>query len=150
GAFAGHRLGIGLAGIGDVNGDGIDDLAIGADSTAAANSDAAYVVYGAADDPAGTLLDTAALGDRGYRILGAPGSSAGYSVAPAGDVDRDGVGDLLVGAYGSGTGGTAYVVYGPEDLTELPANNDGGGSAIVPANAADSTRYVSLAGLTPA
>ena len=78
----GHRLGIGMAGIGDVNGDGFDDLALGADSTAAANSDAAYVVYGAANGPA--LLDTAALGDRGYRILGAPGSSTGYGGRPRG------------------------------------------------------------------
>ena len=46
GAFAGHRLGIAIDGAGDVNGDGVSDLVIGADSTAAANSDAAYVVYG--------------------------------------------------------------------------------------------------------
>ena len=46
GAFAGHRLGIAIDGAGDVNGDGLADLVIGADSTAAANSDAAYVVYG--------------------------------------------------------------------------------------------------------
>ncbi|HZO06710.1 MAG TPA: choice-of-anchor D domain-containing protein [Solirubrobacterales bacterium] len=149
GAFAGHRLGIGLAPLGDVSGDGVDDIAIGADSTAAANSDAAYVVHGAKADPAGTLLDTADLGTRGYRILGAPGSSAGYSVAPAGDVNRDGIGDMLVGGYGAGSNGTAWVVYGPADLTALPANNDGGGSAIGPANTADATRYVALASLSP-
>ena len=149
GAAAKHRLGIGLAPAGDVNGDGIDDIAIGADSSETANSDAAYVVYGAANDPAGTLLDTADLGSRGYRILGAPGSSAGFSVAPAGDVNRDGIADLLVGGYGAGANGTAWVVYGPEDLMDLPANNAGGGSAIVPANTADATRYVSLAALTP-
>ena len=64
GAFAGHRLGIGLAPLGDVNGDGFDDLALGADSTAAASSDAAYVIYGAAGGD-GTMLDSAALGARG-------------------------------------------------------------------------------------
>ncbi|MDA0162377.1 choice-of-anchor D domain-containing protein [Solirubrobacter ginsenosidimutans] len=169
GAFAGHRLGIGVASAGDVNGDGADDLVIGADSTAAANSDAAYVVYGAKADPAGTardtagagapretapdaadtVLDTAALGTRGYRILGAPGSSTGYGVAPAGDVNRDGVGDVLVGGYALGNG-RSWVVFGVKDPTTLPANNDGGVSALVPANLSDTTRYVSLATLTAA
>ena len=147
GAFAGHRLGTGLAGLGDVNGDGAADLLIGADSTAAANSDAAYVVYGAKDDPEGTIVDTAALGTRGYRILGAPGSAAGYSVAPVGDVNRDGVTDVLVGASSAGEGGSTWVVHGVADVTTLPANDDDGGSAVVPANPNDSTRYVSLATL---
>lgn len=150
GAFAGHRLGISMAGIGDLDGDGLDDLAIGADSTSSANSDAAYVVYGAADDAPGTLLDTAALGDRGYRLLGAPGSSAGFSVAAAGDVDHDGIGDLLVGGYGAGPNGTAWVVHGIADPSALPANDAEGGSAIVPANSADSTHYQSLAALPAA
>jgi hypothetical protein len=145
GAFAGHRLGIGLAGIGDVNGDGYDDLALGADSTAAANSDAAYVVYGAETGPA--WLDTAALDDRGYRILGEPGSSTGYGVAPAGDVNRDGLGDVLVGGYGAGSGGRAWIVYGVRELSTLPANNTSGVSAVLPANLNDTTRYRSLATL---
>ena len=126
---------------GDVNGDGIDDLALGADSTAAANSDAAYVIFGGASGE----LDTAALGARGYRILGAPGS-----------VDR-----LLGGRrgrrrprrprrpagrrLGRGRAGSAWVVRGVADVSTLKANNDGGGSAVIPANPADTTRYVALA-----
>ena len=144
GAFAGHRLGIGMAGIGDVNGDGFDDLALGADSTAAANSDAAYVVYGAANGPA--LLDTAALGDRGYRILGAPGSSTGYGVAPAGDVNRDGSATSSSAATARARR-PAWIVYGVRELSTLPANNTGGISAVIPANLNDTTRYRSLATL---
>jgi hypothetical protein len=146
GAFAGHRLGTGVAALGDVNGDGFDDVAIGADSTSATASDAAYVVFGAAGD-GGEELDAAALGARGYRILGDPGSSAGYSVAPAGDVNRDGVPDVLVGGYGAGSAGRAWIVYGVRDVTTLPLNNAGGVSAVVPANLNDTTRYVSLATL---
>jgi hypothetical protein len=146
GAFAGHRLGIGVAPLGDVNGDGFDDLALGADSTSAANSDAAYVIYGEAGGD-GTMLDSAALGARGYRILGEPGSSTGYGVAPAGDVNRDGLGDVLVGGYGAGSAGRAWIVHGVRDLATLPLNNTGGVSAIVPANLGDTTRYRSLATL---
>lgn len=146
GAFAGHRLGTGVAALGDVNGDGLGDLVLGADSTSNANSDAAYVIYGARGD-AGAWLDTAALGARGYRILGAPGSATGFSVAGAGDANRDGRADVLVGGSGAGVAGSAWVVPGVADPGTLPANNANGGSAVVPANAADSTRYVDLAGV---
>ena len=99
------------------------------------------MLYGAAD--AGAWLDTASLGTRGYRILGDPGTSI-YSVAAAGDVNHDGLGDVLVGAYGAGSAGRATVVYGVPDVNALPANTTGGISALVPANLADSTRYVTL------
>ena len=94
GAFAGHRLGISIDAAGDVNGDGVDDLITGADSTAAANLDAAYVIYGSRTRPVGTLLDSAALGADGFRIAGENGNSAGFAVAGAGDVNGDGHPDL--------------------------------------------------------
>lgn len=150
GAFAGHRLGIGIASAGDVNNDGLTDVIFAADSTSAANSDAAYVIYGR-QSRSDTVLDTADLGTAGYRILGAPGSQV-YAVSGAGDVNRDGNDDVLVGAYsedgsaGSAVG-AAYLVHGVADPTTLPQND--GSQGLVPANANDHTRTLSLSTLTP-
>ena len=90
---------------------------------------------------------------RGARRRAATASSASPAppratrVAPAGDVNRDGLGDVLVGGYGAGSAGRAWIVYGVRDLSTLPANNAGGVSAVIPANLNDTTRYRSLATL---
>jgi FG-GAP repeat/FG-GAP-like repeat/Putative Ig domain len=107
-----------VAGVGDVNGDGRADVAVGspnADSHGRAESGSAYVVFGKAST---TPVDLAALGDGGFRIDGAaPSNFAGRSVAAAGDVNADGRPDVLVGApladhNGRDDSGTAYVVFG--------------------------------------
>jgi hypothetical protein len=149
GAFAGHRLGIAIDGAGDVNGDDVADLVIGADSTAAANSDAAYVVYGSTTRAAGTLLDSATLGTDGYRIRGATGSSSGFGVAGIGDADGDGHDDVAIGGYGidgtAGSGsGAGWIVYGVADPATLGVD-----TGLVPANASDTTRTIALDGLAP-
>jgi hypothetical protein len=138
-----QRLGIGVDAAGDVNGDGLADVVLGGDSTASSpNSDNAYVVFGAAQ-PA--VLDASQLGDRGYRILGAPGSAFGYGVAGVGDVDGDGSDDVAVSAYDEAGTGAVYLIHGQPDPTALPAND--ASSGMVPVNPADTTRYVSLATL---
>jgi hypothetical protein len=144
GPHAGQRLGTGIDAAGDVNGDGLGDVVIGADATSNANSDNAYVVFGAAEP---SVLDASRLGASGYRILGMPGASSGYGVTGVGDVNGDGYHDVALGAYAAGDAGSAYVVYGVPDPRELPAND--ASSGLVPVNAADTTRYVALATLTP-
>ena len=118
GAGAGDRTGRSVAGAGDVNGDGRADLLVGAhgaDSHGQANSGAAYVVFGR---NSGAAVDLAALGDRGFRIDGgATSERAGWTVAPAGDVNEDGRADVLVGALFADhnlreSSGSAYVVFG--------------------------------------
>ena len=101
-----------VAGAGDVNGDGHADVMLGAPF--AGPNGAVFVVYGKADT---FTVDVGSLGGKGFRIDGAPGDHAGSAVAPAGDVNGDGRGDLLIGASGTGR---AYVVFGPAP----PANVD--------------------------
>ncbi|MCB9797779.1 MAG: FG-GAP repeat protein [Alphaproteobacteria bacterium] len=92
-----------LAELGDVDGDGLDDLLAG---TAGAN--AAWLVYGGASGTLDLSVDSP-----DARILGEGGSNTGWSVAGPGDVDGDGLDDLLVGATSRSLGlpyvGSAYV-----------------------------------------
>ncbi|TCZ56279.1 VCBS domain-containing protein [Roseicella aquatilis] len=139
-------LGLSVSGAGDVNGDGLADLIVGArlnNSDGSADNGAAYVVFGKADG--GTLdLDLVAGGNSslGFKILGeASGDWAGMSVSTAGDMNGDGLADLLVGARfhnsdGSSDNGAAYVVFGKAgggtvDLDDLAAGTSSLGFKIL-------------------
>lgn len=121
GAAAGDWAGYSVASAGDVNGDGIGDLIIGAQSanvgplTAAG---ASYVVFGKTSGWASTINLSALSGADGFRIDGVSlQSRSGFSVASAGDVNGDGFGDLIVGAFlasppGRTEAGSSYVIFG--------------------------------------
>ena len=124
-------FGASVAGAGDVNGDGFADIIVGAQGNDAGGSDAgrAYVYHG------GPLAD--AVPD--LILTGAsPNDYFGVSVAGAGDVNRDGFADLIVGALINSTGvGRAYIYYGGltadavADLTLIgPAFNEGFGLSV--------------------
>jgi hypothetical protein len=130
GAATNDYTGISVAGAGDVNGDGRDDIIVGAYLSAAngAMSGAAYVLYGKAT-PSTVILDVTGLpAADGYLIKGAAaGDEAGAHVASAGDVNGDGKADIAVGAIGAaanGTGsGAVYVLYGKATPTTITLNN---------------------------
>jgi hypothetical protein len=88
GAAAGGAFGTSVDAAGDVNGDHVPDLLVGApgDSTAAPSAGAAYLLSGAD----GTVLDVL-LGDAAFDRLG-------ESVAGLGDANGDGVPDVAAGA----------------------------------------------------
>ncbi len=119
GEAAGDRSGFSVSTAGDVNGDGFDDLIVGA-SRADANgedSGASYVVFGKAGGFSSELELSGLNGSNGFKINGqAQGDLSGYSVAAAGDVNGDGFGDVIIGSTGaSGNGnfsGSSYVVFG--------------------------------------
>lgn len=111
-----HRIGRSADGIGDINGDGIDDLIVGSyEANGLAGS--SYVVFGRTSGFS-ALVDLAALnGGNGFRIDGASAQDlSGRSVSAAGDFNADGIDDLLIGADGYGFGsirsGSGYVVFG--------------------------------------
>jgi hypothetical protein len=107
-----------VSGAGDMNADGFADLILGADLADAAGEDAggAYVVFGKADTSVVEIADIQA-GIGGFAMTGAQaGDSAGRQVADAGDVDGDGLDDVVIAAYlADGAGedsGAVYVVFG--------------------------------------
>ena len=118
GEAASDRVGWAVARAGDVNGDRRMDVIIGA--PAAANNErdssgSAYVVFG---QRSAATIDLASLGGGGFRIDGASqGDNAGFAVSTAGDVNGDGLADVVVGAPEADNNlreqsGSAYVVFG--------------------------------------
>jgi Ca2+-binding RTX toxin-like protein len=135
GAAALDRSGAAVASAGDVNGDGLADIFIGAEGADpnGSGSEAAYVLFGRqAGFGPGVLLAQIPLAD-GFRLSGgAVGDYAGATVSSAGDVNGDGFDDMIVGAPGVGryNDGERYVVFGKgtafaanTNLTKLDGTN---------------------------
>ena len=111
------QLGVSAKGAGDTNGDGIDDLIIGAnyarDTPTDTTEGISYLLFG------GSLfynnIDVATLNtSKGVKMPGVnKHDRSGFSVSAAGDFDGDGFGDVLIGApSGIGNPGESYLVYG--------------------------------------
>ena len=121
GGAAGDGLGFAVSSAGDINGDGFDDLILGARQANGGgdlDAGASYVVFGRAGGFAAGIDVAELTGTNGFAIVGAdPTDLSGYSVAAAGDVNGDGIGDLIIGAPqgdpgGRANAGEAYVVFG--------------------------------------
>ncbi len=117
--------GVSISSAGDVNGDEIDDLIIGAYG---AGSDAgkSYVIFGSEEELTSPLNLSNLDGENGFVINGEnAGDSSGLSVNSAGDVNHDGIDDIIIGAFGADPGGESsagksYVIFGSDDENGLP------------------------------
>jgi hypothetical protein len=138
GQGASDASGVSISYAGDVNGDGLADVIVGAhlaDPNALASSGRSYVVFGRTGTSA-VNLSAVANGAGGFVIDGqAAGELSGISVAYAGDFNGDGLADLLVGASGATVGGAssagrAYLVFGKANTAAISlsavANGVGG------------------------
>lgn len=104
---------------GDFDGDGVDDLLTGApvyDNVKEAEAGAAFIVYGKKGETRYTDLELPYWID-GFSTSLVPANDArtfGATVAPAGDVNGDGLADVLVGAPAV-AGGAVWVVFGSRE-----------------------------------
>ena len=113
---AAEDLGYSVSGAGDVNGDGYDDVIVGAPGSENRKGQT-YVLHGSADgisdcDLASCTPDTTITGEVAY-LHPIQGDKIGSTVSRAGDVNGDGYDDIIVGALGPDDWtGQAYVFHG--------------------------------------
>ncbi|MEO8352620.1 MAG: integrin alpha, partial [Chthoniobacteraceae bacterium] len=119
GEAASDLSGVSVSSAGDVNGDGFDDVIIGASSAdgQGINSGASYVIYGKASGFAASLSLATLDGLNGSKISGAAAYDySGIAVSSAGDVNGDGFDDVVIGAFLADSNGlssgASYVVFG--------------------------------------
>jgi hypothetical protein len=133
------RLGYSVAGVGDLNGDGLDDIAAGApfDNTlppdGGSDGGRTFVVFGKTD---GDVVQTADIeaGTGGYLIESAAGDRSGWQVVALGDMNGDDVPDLAIGAPMSdpaADAGKVFVVFGGDTAVWLPDVAAGTGGYVI-------------------
>ena len=131
----GDNSGISASSIGDVNGDGYDDLIVGAyqaeEASELNNQGISYVIYGKSTRTGDVNLSALSLGV-GFKIVGEDSSDfSGNSVSGAGDMNGDGYDDFIVGGYRGEEGtvnqnqGISYVIFGKSaDFSDIDLGTD--------------------------
>ncbi|MDJ0656338.1 MAG: VCBS repeat-containing protein [Xanthomonadales bacterium] len=121
--YTGDHVGISVSNAGDFNGDGFDDVIVGAPYAPVRRRSGmvineypqagkSYLIFGSDQGFGPTLALGTVNGSQGRALLGAATADrAGYTVSAAGDVNGDGFDDVIVGSLAD----VAYVVFGNGD-----------------------------------
>ena len=150
GVAANDRSGLSVSTAGDINNDGLSDVIIGAYG-AASQAGKTYVVFGKSAWSSPVALSSLN-GLNGFELDGVTaGDGSGYSVNVAGDINNDGIQDIIIGAWqASSFTGKTYVVFGKTTWTSpisLSSLNGTNGFLLNGAAASDASGYsVSVAG----
>lgn len=116
-----HNI-VSVGGQGDINGDGINDVVIGANIEGTSDEGKVYVIFGASNFSNPTIAVTTLNGTNGVELAGVSANDAVGSAVAIGDVNGDGFSDVIIGATGienadSETTGGAYAVFGKATWT---------------------------------
>ncbi|CAM9572147.1 unnamed protein product [Discosporangium mesarthrocarpum] len=128
----GDFAGAAVSGVGDVNSDGFADVMVGAWGASSAAGEIMVVFGGASFGPVVSSSDLD--GSTGFVVTGSTSADgAGFSIAAAGDVNKDGADDILIGAHKADPAGSmsgeAYVVFGAIDWSVASVDLGSLGSA---------------------
>jgi hypothetical protein len=137
GDSANDHAGLSVSGAGDVNGDGFDDLLVGAVGHGMLGYGfnlEAYLIFGRAAKPAGIDLTGLSASD-GVSISSNIGTGYTGHVASAGDINGDGFADVLLGSpYDLNSRGAAYVIFGGNTIPgQIDATNPGSHGFVITA-----------------
>lgn len=162
--IVGLSVGSSVSGAGDVNGDGLDDIIVGAPhvwSGSIQQAGATYVIFGRqAGDDFPAEIDISSLftsgggdGSVGVVFIGIDQlDRSGDSVSGAGDLNGDGVNDFMINAYmadggGRESAGEVYVVFGRSQDNPFPAET--ALSSLLAANGNDGSLGFIINGIQP-
>ena len=128
-----NALGTSVGTAKDVNGDGLDDVLLGASYGNNAQG-AGYILFGQKNEFPARFDLTTLNGTNGFSISGLNGDTTNLAVSTAGDINGDGIGDVVLGGSGVGVNddevGACYIIFGQKngfpasfDLTTLNGSN---------------------------
>jgi hypothetical protein len=143
GGIVGDSIGSPVSSAGDINGDGIADILVGARVNNINNFGAVYVVFGQKSGWPATLALSSLDGTNGFTMMGiSAGDGIGSSVSSAGDINGDGIADILLGApFANNRAGATYVVFGQRGVwpatLSLSSLNGANGFTLTGINAGD-------------
>jgi len=126
------NAGTSVASAGDINGDGFADVVVSARLAGPLFSSPAgesYVIFGGESGFSSTLNASALDGTNGFRLPGIANQDAsGKFVSSAGDINGDGIDDLMIGAdyaepdVANTNVGEVYVIFGRAEFTDVVTN----------------------------